>query len=341
MEEDGALGGAGNGLGLAVLHHAAVHCLFSGGGKLTGGDGHNIIALQRNGFVIHDGHSRGGSGVELIVKTHEDYRGLLPGGGSIGGEGGGSGAGDEPQIIGHGDVAPVGGYIREGMGQVLGKARDLSVAQGTDQHNGHFLPGDGVHGTEGFTLGGDGAMDISGGDSPGIPLTLWHIPIRRGRGCGGVPAEEAAEGCCEGGPGYGLFQSEGIGSLSLEEAQLRAAADLRGGPVGGGHVGEGGGRNAERAHQHQGRYQTEDTVFCHKKFLQREKYRKYNTIISPQSQIYAFLPACGEEVERRRESERPKGHSLASIPPYSEIKIVPEILRLTLAEVSVVFLKFM
>ena len=40
-------------------------------------------------------------------------------------------------------------------------------------------------------------------------------------------------------------------------------------PVGGGHIGKGGGGNAERAHQHQGCQQAEDTVFCHKKFLQR------------------------------------------------------------------------
>ena len=62
-----------------------------------------------------------------------------------------------------------------------------------------------------------------------------------------------------------------MGLLSLSGLAVGGHGDGGfGRPVGGGHIGKGGGGNAEGAHQHQGRHKTEDTVFHHKKFLQRE-----------------------------------------------------------------------
>ena len=96
------------------------------------------------------------------MQPHQDHRHLFAGGVPVRGEGGGGSAVHQPQIIGHGDISGIGVHIFEGTGQFLRQTGQRAVAKSAYQHDGQFLAGDGVGGTEIVLLAGDGSVGVCG-----------------------------------------------------------------------------------------------------------------------------------------------------------------------------------
>ena len=196
-----------------------------------------------------------GRGVIAVIQPDQHDRRLLPGGSLIRGEGGGRSAVHQPQLMGHGDIAHVGGHISEGHGQVLGQTGDGAVAHSPHQHDRQLLPGDGLPGAERIRLPGDGPVGIGGLHRAVIPGTLVLV-VRIGPGlrCYHLPAEQAAQGHHKGPPGHGSPQAEAGGRLPLEQAQVHSPTDGVRRPVALRHVGKAGGgrcrgRRQRRCHQ--------------------------------------------------------------------------------------------
>src|SRR5699024_10925535 len=139
-----------------------------------------------------------------------------PGGGLVGGEAAVPYAAHDPQVVGDGDVPPVGGHIGEGGAVAAGRPRQGGVAQGPDQHDRHLLTGDVVRGAEGAAGGGHRAVcqgGLHGGVEPPVGL---HVGEGGRAGGDLVPAEQPHQGGDKSGPGDGLSPAEEAVADALE-----------------------------------------------------------------------------------------------------------------------------
>ena len=162
----------------------------------------------------------------------------------------------------------VGGHVPEGKRIIFRKTGDGPVAQGPDQHDCQFLPGDGIAGTEIAGLTGDCPVLIAGPEGRLIPGALRHIRKDPVVGLTALPAEKTAECHGEARPGHGLAHAEGIGGLALKPSLSRAAVDGGCRPVVGRHILKGSrpGGNGKRPAQHRAQAQAGGQLFQNRSF---------------------------------------------------------------------------
>ena len=160
------------------------------------------------------------------------------------------------------------GNVPEGKRIIFRKTGDGPVAQGPDQHDCQFLPGDGIAGTEIAGLTGNGPVLIAGPEGRLIPGALRHIRKDPVVGLTALPAEKTAECHGEARPGHGLAHAEGIGGLALKPSLSRAAVDGGCRPVVGRHILKGSrpGGNGKRPAQHRAQAQAGGQLFQNRSF---------------------------------------------------------------------------
>ena len=208
------------------------------------------------------------SRVQLVIQAAEHDSSLFPGGVPIRHEQIIPHTADQTQFVGHSDMPLVGGHVPEGKRIIFREAGDGPVAQGPDQHDCQFLPGDGIAGTEIAGLTGDCPMLIAGPEGRLIPGALRHIRKDPVVGLTALPAEKTAECHGEARPGHGLAHAEGIGGLALKPSLSRAAVDGGCRPVVGRHILKGSrpGGNGKRPAQHRAQAQAGGQLFQNRSF---------------------------------------------------------------------------
>ena len=146
-------------------------------GKRTGHQ-HRRLAAGKVGKRFpgtHHGYGFLPDRMQLSIETAEDYGGLLPCGGALRHKQAAAQPVYQPHLIGHGNVAPVGGHIPEGQRGFAEQPGHGAVSQGPDQHDGQFFTGNGRRRAEGIRLPGDGSMLITGPESRLVPCALRNI----------------------------------------------------------------------------------------------------------------------------------------------------------------------